>query len=47
MLSALQPMESIQVLKYALWIGGSALSLAVVAAMVRRKLRQVYPFFFA
>lgn len=47
MLAALQPMDSVQVLKYALWIGGWALSLAVVVAMVRRKLRQQYPFFFA
>lgn len=36
-----------QVLKYALWIGGWALSLAVVITMVRRKLRVEFPFFFS
>ncbi len=36
-----------QVLKYVLWIGGWALSLAVVVAMVRRKLRLEFPFFFS
>jgi len=35
------------ILKYALWIGGWTLSLAVVLAMVRRKLRLEYPLFFA
>jgi hypothetical protein len=34
-------------LHYALWIGGSALSLAVVVTMVRRGLRQEFPFFFS
>jgi hypothetical protein len=34
-------------LKYALWIGGWALSLAVALTMVRRKLRPEFPFFFA
>jgi len=34
-------------LKYALWIGGWALSLAVVLTMVRRKLRPEFPFFFS
>ncbi|MDP9263555.1 MAG: hypothetical protein M3O85_04440, partial [Acidobacteriota bacterium] len=30
-----------------LWVGGSALSLAVVVAMVRRKLHGEFPFFFS
>jgi hypothetical protein len=34
-------------LTYALWVGGWALSLAVVATMVRRKLRGEFPLFFA
>jgi hypothetical protein len=34
-------------LKYGLWVGGWALSLAVVVAMVRRKLRPEFPFFFS
>jgi hypothetical protein len=34
-------------LKYALWMGGWALSLAVVWTMVRRKLRLEFPFFFS
>jgi len=34
-------------LHYALWIGGSALSLAVVVTMVQRKLQREFPFFFA
>ncbi len=40
-------MESVQVLKYALWVGGWALSFAVVVAMARRNLRQEFPFFFS
>lgn len=34
-------------LKYALWFGGWALSLAVVWTMVRRSLRQEFPYFFS
>lgn len=34
-------------LHYVLWIGGWSLVLAVVVTMVRRKLRQEFPFFFA
>ena len=34
-------------LHYALWVSGSALALAVVVTMVRRKLRQEFPFFFS
>ncbi|MGH9492275.1 MAG: hypothetical protein ACRD2K_02130 [Terriglobales bacterium] len=34
-------------LHYALWMGGWALSLAVVLTMVRRGLRQEFPFFFS
>jgi len=34
-------------LGYALWVGGSALSFAVVVTMVRRKLRLEFPFFFS
>ena len=34
-------------LKYGLWVGGWALSMAVVVTMVRRKLRQEFPFFFS
>jgi hypothetical protein len=34
-------------LKYGLWVGGWALSLAVVVTMVRRKLRPEFPFFFS
>jgi len=38
---------ALDLLKYALWIGGWALSLAVVWTMVRRSLRQEFPFFFS
>jgi hypothetical protein len=40
-------MDLVQFLKYALWMGGWALSLAVVWTMVRRKLRLEFPFFFS
>jgi len=36
-----------RLLQYALWMGGWALSLAVVVTMVRRKLRLEFPFFFS
>jgi hypothetical protein len=38
---------ALDLLKYALWIGGWALSLAVVVTLVRRKLRGEFPLFFA
>lgn len=41
------PMGLASLLQYALWLGGWALSLAVAVTLVRRKLRQEYPFFFA
>ena len=40
-------MDLSYVLKYALWIGGWALSLAVVVTMLRRGLRREFPLFFS
>ena len=38
---------ALDLLKYGFWIGGWVLSLAVVAVMTQRKLRQGFPFFFS
>ncbi|HEV2021187.1 MAG TPA: hypothetical protein VGQ94_01525 [Terriglobales bacterium] len=47
MLCALHPHMALVLLKYALWMGGWAFSLAVVLTMVRRKLQPEFPFFFS